>query len=407
MAVFNYVAKKSTGEVVTAPIKAANVGAVKEFLEGKGLIVVSVTEEVTRSNPILDAIPFLKPGVSGKQLLIFTKYFSILVKAGIPVLKAMSILADQTENPYFKGQLEAITTGVEGGMSLSQSFDQFPETFPENYRSLIKIGEESGSLHEILVRLHDNLQKASALKSKVIGAMVYPIAISLVAVGVVVFLLTMIIPKFVKIFENHGAELPVLTAYVVGASNLLLHRWYLIILGLFAISFTFQSIYKTDKGKLMIHAFLLKPPILGTLMLKYGVASFAQNLDMLSRGGASMANSLKMAIKSVDNLSIRTQLQAVPKDVEAGTTIARAMEKVELMPSLVLQMIAVGEETGALNEMLETINNFYEDEIDASVGIMLSLIEPVFILFLGGVVGTIVIAMYMPIFKMSQAVSAH
>lgn len=406
MAVFNYVAKKANGEVVTAPIKAANSGAVKEFLETKGLIVVSVTEEV-QSQGLLERIPFLRPSVSGKQLLIFTKYFSILVKAGIPVLKAMGILSDQTENPFFKGQLEEITTGVEGGMSLSQSFDQFPETFPENYRSLIKIGEESGALHEILVRLHDNLQKASQLKGKVIGAMIYPAAITLVAIGVVVFLLVLIIPKFVKIFENHGAELPLLTAYVVGASNLLLHKWYLIVLGVGTVMFTFQSIYRTEKGKYLIHSFMLKPPVLGTLMLKYGVASFAQNLDMLSRGGASMANSLKLAIKSVDNLAIKHQLSQVPRDVEAGTTIARALEKVELMPTLVLQMIAVGEETGSLNEMLETINNFYEEEIDASVEIMLSLIEPVFILFLGGVVGTIVIAMYMPIFKMSQAVSSH
>lgn len=406
MAVFNYVAKKTTGEVITAPIKAASAGSVKEFLEKKGLIVVSVTEEA-EGKSLIEYIPFLKPGVSQKQLLVFTKYFSILVKAGIPVLKSMAILADQTDNPFFKAQLQGITTAVEGGSSLSGAFDQYPGTFPENYRSLIKIGEESGALHEVLIRLHDTLQKQSKLKGKVIGALIYPAAITLVAIGVVVFLLVLIIPKFVAIFENHGAELPLLTAYVVGASNLLLHRWYLLLLGVGITVFVAQSTYKTEKGKYMIHAFMLKPPILGTLMLKYAVASFAQNLDMLSRGGASMANSLKLAIKSVDNVAVKSQLGGVAKDVEAGMTIARALERVELMPSLVLQMIAVGEETGSLNEMLETINAFYEEEIDASVAIVLSLIEPVFILFLGGIVGTIVIAMYMPIFKMSQAVSGH
>lgn len=406
MAVFNYVAKKSNGEVLTAPIKAASAASVKEFLEKKGLIVVSVTEEVDGKS-LLEYIPFLKPGVSGKQLLVFTKYFSILVKAGIPVLKSMNILSDQTDNPFFRAQLEQITADVEGGMNLSGAFEQHPDTFPETYRNLIKIGEESGALHEILVRLHDNLKKSASLKGKVIGALIYPAAITLVAIGVVVFLLVLIIPKFVAIFENHGAELPLLTAYVVGASNLLLHRWYLIILSVGAAVFTFQSVYKTDRGKYMVHSFILKPPILGTLMLKYAIASFAQNLDMLSRGGASMAASLKLAIKSVDNMAIKDQLGDVVRDVEAGTTIARSLEKVELMPSLVLQMIAVGEETGSLNEMLETINQFYEEEIDASVGIVLSLIEPMFILFLGGIVGTIVIAMYLPIFKMSQAVSGH
>jgi type IV pilus assembly protein PilC len=406
MAVFNYVAKKASGEVVTAPIKAANTAAVKDFLEKKGLIVVSIDEEA-ESKSLIEYIPFLKPGVSQKQLLIFTKYFSILVKAGIPVLKSLAILTDQTENPHFKAQLEGITNSVEGGSSLAGAFDEYPDTFPDNYRNLIKIGEESGALHEILMRLHDTLQKQSKLKGKVIGALIYPMAITLVAVGVVVFLLVLIIPKFVAIFENHGAELPLLTAYVVAASNLLLHRWYLLIMGISAIVFTFQSVYKTDKGKYMVHSFMLKPPIIGTLMLKYAIASFAQNLDMLSRGGASMANSLKMAIKSVDNVAIRDQLGEVARDVEAGTTIARSLEKVELMPSLVLQMIAVGEETGSLNEMLETVNVFYEEEIDASVAIVLSLIEPIFILVLGGIVGTIVIAMYLPIFKMSQAVSSH
>lgn len=406
MAVFNYVAKKSTGEIVTAPIKAANSASVKDFLEKKGLIVVSIDEE-SEGKSLIEYIPFLRPGVSQKQLLVFTKYFSILVKAGIPVLKSLAILTDQTDNPYFKSQLEAITDAVEGGSSLAGAFDEHPDTFPDNYRNLIKIGEESGALHEILIRLHDTLQKQSKLKGKVIGALIYPAAITLVAIGVVVFLLVLIIPKFVAIFENHGADLPLLTSYVVGASNLLLHRWYLILLGVGAVSFTFQSVYKTEKGKYLVHSFILKPPILGTLMLKYAVASFAQNLDMLSRGGASMANALKMAIKSVDNVAIRTQLGDVARDVEAGTTIARSLEKVELMPSLVLQMIAVGEETGSLNEMLETINVFYEEEIDASVAIVLSLIEPIFILVLGGVVGTIVIAMYLPIFKMSQAVSGH
>lgn len=406
MAVFSYVAKKSTGEVVNAPIKAADQNAVREFLEKKGLVVISITEQVEKKK-LTDLIPFLKPGVSGKQLLVFTKYFSILVKAGIPVLKAMSILADQTENPFFKAQLNGITNAVEGGASLSGAFEEFPDTFPENYRNLIRIGEESGALHEVLIRLHDTLSKQSKLKGKVIGAMIYPLAITLVAVAVVVFLLTLIIPKFVAIFENHGAELPILTAYVVGASNLLLHRWYLIIIGTVSVVWFFKATYATDKGKFFYHSLILKPPLIGTLMLKYNVASFAQNLDMLSRGGASMAGALKLAIKSIGNVAIREQLEGVVRDVEAGMTIARSLEKVELMPTLVLQMIAVGEETGSLNEMLETINNFYEEEIDASVAIVLSLIEPIFILVLGGIVGTIVIAMYLPIFKMSQAVSGH
>lgn len=406
MPTYNYVAKKATGEIISQGIKAASLGAVKEHLEKKGLIVVSV-EEQAKAKSITDYIPFLKPGVSQKQLLIFTKYFSILVKAGIPVLKSMSILADQTDNPYFKQQLKAITTDVESGSSLFKAFEARPEIFPENYVNLIRIGEESGALHEVLIRLHDTLSKQSKLKGKVIGAMIYPAAITLVAVGVVVFLLVLIIPKFVKIFENHGAELPMLTAWVVGASNLLLHKWYYVVLGVGAGVMLVKSILSTDKGLMAFHTFILKPPILGTLMLKYAVASFCSNLDMLSRGGASMTNSLKLAIKSVDNLSIRHHLGGVVRDVEAGTTIARALERVELMPSLVLQMIAVGEETGSLNEMLETINVFYEEEIDASVNIVLSLIEPIFILVLGGIVGTIVIAMYMPIFKMSQAVSGH
>lgn len=404
MPIFDYTARRPSGEVVTTSIKASDSQAVRAYLEKKGLIVIDVAEQ-GQGFSLYRFFPFLKPGVSNKQLLIFTKYFSILVKAGIPVLKSLKILEDQTENPAFRTILADIYQAVTGGSSLFLAFEDHPETFPMNYRNLLRIGEESGALHEVLVRLHDQLQKSHRLKGKVIGAMVYPAAITLVAVAVVSFLLIVVIPKFVKIFESHGADLPTLTAYVIFASNMLVHRWYLVLLGVIGAVGGSISFYKTPAGRRVVDNLILKPPVLGPLMVKYAVASFSSNLDMLSRGGASVTNALKLAINSVDNVVMKSALSNVVHDVEAGQTLAKSLERVDVMPTLVLQMIAVGEETGSLNEMLETIGEFYEEEIDASVSTMLALIEPAFIIFLGLTVGTIVIAMYLPIFKMSQAVT--
>jgi type IV pilus assembly protein PilC len=403
MPVFEYIAKTTTGEVTSASLKANDADQVKEFLKSKGLIVVDV--RMRGSGNILERI--LGPGVSNKDLLIFTKYFCILVKAGIPVLKSMKILMDQNSNPKFKKILERIYEEVTGGSSLNEAFEGYPSIFPPNYRNLIRIGEESGALHECLVRLHDNMQKAQKLKGKVIGALTYPAVITMVAVSVVTFLLVMIIPKFVKIFASHNARLPLITEIVVGTSDFLLHKWYLIVATAALGGFGFSLVYGTKKGKLIIHKMMLLPPIVGPLLMKYDVASFASNLDMLSRGGASVPNALKMAIKSVNNEAMKVLLEPVVRDVEAGLGIADALKRANVMPSLVLQMISVGEETGSLNEMLETVAEFYEEEIDASVATVLSLIEPCFIVVLGGIVGTIVISMYLPIFKMSQTVSGH
>jgi type IV pilus assembly protein PilC len=402
MPVFDYSARKPSGEIIQAEVKAASEAAVVKYLEEKGLVV----DYIKAQKEAFDLSKYMPGGgVSNKQLLVFTKYFSILVKAGIPVLKSLKILEDQTEHAKFKNILGEIYGAVTGGASLSLAFEAYPDVFPMNYRNLLRIGEESGALHEVLVRLHDNLSKQAKLKGKVVGAMIYPAAITLVAFGVVSFLLIVVIPKFVKIFESHGAELPFLTAIVVGASNALVHKWYLVLLGIIGSVGGFLSFYKTPFGKKFCHTFILKPPIIGTLMTKYAVASFAGNLDMLSRGGASITGAIKLSINSIENVCMREALSDIVPNVESGMTIAKALEMVDIMPSLVLQMISVGEETGSLNEMLETICEFYEDEIDASVATVLALIEPAFILFLGVVVGTIVIAMYLPIFRMAQTVS--
>lgn len=406
MPIFDYVAKKPTGEIIKAFLKAGDKAAIEDYLRGKGLIIIDIS--LREEEKGLSAyLPFLKKRVATKDLLIFTKYFSILVKAGIPVLKSLKILEEQTQNPHFRDQLKEIQEAVMGGSSLFLAFEAHPDTFPPNYRNLLRIGEESGALHDVLVRLYTALNKATKLRGKVIGAMVYPMVITLVAVAVVTFLLVLIIPRFVKIFESHGADLPPLTAFVVGASNMLIHRWYIIIGTIVGGSLAFSAFYRTEAGRKVVHGLMLKPPVLGPLIQKYNIASFAGNLDMLSRGGAPVSQSLKLAIKTIDNHAIRDSLSNVVPDVESGSSIARSLEKVDLMPPLVLQMIAVGEETGNLNEMLETIGSFYEEEIDANVSVLLSLIEPIFILFLGLAVGTIVISMYLPIFKMAQTVSGH
>ena len=322
MPVFDYSARKPSGEIVHAEVKAASEAAVVKYLEEKGLVVdfIKAQKEAFDINKYLPG-----GGVSNKQLLIFTKYFSILIKAGIPVLKALKILEDQTDNPKFRDILGQIYSAVTGGASLSLAFEGFPDVFPMNYRNLLKIGEESGALHEVLVRLHDNLQKQSKLRGKVIGAMIYPMAISLVAVAVVTFLLVVVIPKFVKIFASHGAELPALTAVVVGASNALVHQWYLVMLGVGGGIGGFMSFYKTPFGKHLCHSLILKPPIVGTLMTKYAVSSFASNLDMLSRGGASITGALKLAVNSVENVCMRDAMSGVVPNVESGMTIAKAL----------------------------------------------------------------------------------
>jgi len=404
---FHYVAKKPSGEQLTATIKAADLEAVREYLKSKGLIVEDITEVDAPGGGLLASLNPFRKRISTKELLIFTKYFSILIKAGIPVLKSLKILEDQSSNLLLKEILKKIYEDVTGGTSLHVAFDNFPDIFPPSYRNLIRIGEESGALHEVLVRLHDSLSKSQKLRGKVIGALTYPAVISMVAISVVCFLLIAIIPKFVKIFAQHGATLPMITQVVVGSSNLLLSRWYVVVSAALSGFVGFTMCYRSESGRLLIHKAMLIPPVVGPLILKYNVASFASNLDMLSRGGASVPNALRMSINSLGNDAMKNMLEPVVKDVEAGLTIAEAIKRADIMPPLVIQMIAVGEETGALNEMLETICSFYEEEIDANVATVLSLIEPCFILVLGGIVGTIVISMYLPIFKLSQTVSGH
>lgn len=401
MAVFDYVAKKNTGEIVRETIKAADANQVRRFLKENSMVEIDISQQRTKS--VMDFL--FKKSISTKELLIFTKYFSILVKAGIPVMRSLKILEDQTTNEHFKDILHNISEAVMGGSSLSGAFDDYPDLFPLSYRNLIRIGEESGALHEVLVRLHFNLSKAQKLKGKIKGALMYPLVITLVAASVVTFLLVFIIPKFVDIFKRHGTELPFITQMVVTSSEILVKKWYIVIGSIASVMFGVKTMLATEKGRILFDRLCLIPPVFGPLLLKYNVASFASNLDMMSRGGATITSSLKLAIKTLDNEAIKHSLNEVITDVEAGSTLAVSLGKTGMLPALVIQMISVGEETGALNEMLETINEFYEEEIDANVGTMLSLIEPIFILVLGGVVGTIVISMYLPIFKMARTVS--
>jgi type IV pilus assembly protein PilC len=335
---------------------------------------------------------------SAKNLAVFTRQFSVMIDAGLPLVQCLEILGTQEEDKNFAAVILAVRGDVEGGASLADAMKKHPKVFDALYSNMIAAGEAGGILDGILKRLAVYIEKAVKLKSQVKSAMIYPVAVIVIAAVVVGAILWKVIPTFASLFAGLGAELPLPTRIVIAASNMLVAFMPYIIAGGVAIGFAFRRYYATDGGRRTVDAVMLKLPILGSVLRKIAVARFCRTMATLMASGVPILDGLEITARTAGNATIEDAIMVTRKSIERGETIATPLKQTGVFPAMVVQMIGVGEATGALDTMLSKIADFYEEEVDTAVAGMLTLLEPVMIAFLGGVVGGIVIAMYLPIF---------
>jgi len=402
MAEFIYTAINASGTEVKGTVEAANEQAARERLVAQNLSVTSLKKEAEMTWEEYFSKNNRK--INNKDIMMFTKYFAVLTKAGIPIIKSLVILEKQTENLRLQKRVKKIRTGVEAGSNLYEQFCYHDDIFPPMYLNLLKIGEESGMLYDMLEKLNMFLKKSAALRSKVKSAMVYPVVIMVVAGLVVVFLMAFVIPRFSAMFKSFKSELPLPTQIVVAISNFVRDNVIFEVIGVVCFVWAVKAFYKWPVGRQIWDKVSLKLPLVGLLAIKYSVNTFASNLAVLLKSGVSVTKALEITNDSVDNCILKAEFSQMKVNVEAGMSIGDSVSKSPTIPDMVAQMIAIGDQTGTLETMLENIASFYEEEVDQLVDALTSLIEPMFIVFLGGVVGSIVIAMFLPILQMSKAV---
>ncbi len=343
--------------------------------------------------------------VSQKEIVVFTRQFATMIDAGLPLVQCLEILSNQADNKAFQKVLRAVKEDVEGGSTFAAALKKHPKVFNELYCNMVAAGEVGGILDTILKRLAAYMEKAVKLKSKIKGAMIYPSCIVSAAVLVTGILLVYVIPVFADLFHSFGKALPAPTQFVINLSNFTINYIWYIIGGLVATVVAVILAYKTERGKFAIHALLLKLPVFGELIRKSAVARFTRTLGTLVSSGVPILDALTITAKTSGNKIVERAVMKTRASISEGKTIAEPLIESSVFPPMVCQMIGVGETTGALDTMLQKIADFYEDEVDNSVANLTSLMEPIVILFLGVVIGGLVISMYLPIFKLGSVIS--
>jgi type IV pilus assembly protein PilC len=346
------------------------------------------------------AVPKFGGRVPAQLVAIFTRQFSVMIDAGLPLVQCLEILGSQQENKTMKRALIQIRQDVESGSNLADSMRKHPKIFNDLYTNMVAAGEAGGILDTILQRLAQYIEKSVKLNSQVKSAMIYPVAVISIAVIVVMVILWKVIPVFAALFKGLGAELPMPTVIVIHLSNFIADFWWLIGLVVGGTIFFLRRYHDTYKGKRVLDGLLLRTPILGLLLRKIAVARFCRTLSTLTASGVPILDGLQITARTAGNSIIEDAIMATRKSVEEGKTISEPLADTNVFPSMVVQMIAVGEQTGALDTMLSKIADFYEDEVDIAVAGLMKLLEPVLIAFLGVAIGGIVIAMYMPMFSL-------
>src|SRR5688500_1475593 len=396
MPIFTYTARATNGDLKTATIEAASRDAVIAQLRKMRLAVVKIDENAQKSTK--------KGSVKIRDIVVFTRQFSTMVNAGLPLVQALDILAKQTENKTLSSITRQVMFDVESGYTLADSMAKHPRAFTSLYTNMVAAGEAGGILDVILNRLAAFLEKNDKLIRKVKGAMIYPASILGVAVGAIAILLIFVIPTFEDMFASVGVPLPFPTRIVIGMSKGLQSYWWAIIAVFVGSFFMLKRYYASPNGKLTIDRMLLKLPVLGDVLRKSSVSRFTRTLGTLIASGVSILEGLEITARTAGNRVVQDAIMASRASIAGGETIAAPLAKSGVFPPMVISMISVGESTGGLDEMLSKIADFYDDEVDAAVGGLLSLLEPIMIVFLGFAVGGMIMAMYLPIFDMVNAV---
>jgi type IV pilus assembly protein PilC len=399
MPMFEYTARSQTGQIQKGQMDVASKDDVTAYLRKNRLIMVNVREQPKQIKLSLGG-----PRIKTRDIVIFTRQFATMINAGLPLVQSLNILAAQTENKALAEVTRAVVYDVESGNTLADAFSKHPKAFTALYVNMVAAGEAGGILDTILLRLATFLEKNDALVRKVKGAMVYPGVIICVAMVAIAVLLIFVIPTFQSMFASANLELPLPTRIVIGMSNFLIHFWWAILVGVGAIVFAIRSYYGTPAGRLQIDAAMLKAPVLGDVLRKSAVSRFTRTLGTLVSSGVSILEGLEITAKTAGNQVVHNAVMESRQSIAGGETIAAPLEKSKVFPPMVISMIAVGEQTGGLDEMLSKIADFYDEEVDVAVSALLSLMEPAMIVILGVIVGGMVIAMYLPIFDMMNAV---
>lgn len=394
--IFDWRGTDAYGKLIDGDIRAPSQAFAKAQLARQGIRTQRVQKrKVERRNTTI------KP----KDISVFTRQLATMMKAGLPLLQAFDIVARGSGNPALALLVRNIRSDVETGTAMSAAFRKFPEYFNSLYCNLVAAGETAGILDAMLDRLAVYLEKTEALKSKIKSALMYPIAVILVSVAVLTVIMLFVIPSFKKIFASFGADLPAPTLVVIALSDAFVANWYLVFGAVFIGSFVFLRLLKTDTAlQIWVGRTKLRLPIIGPLIEKACVARWARTLSTMFAAGVPLVEALTSVGAAAGNLVFERGTERIRQEVSIGTSLGAAMTRSKLFPEIVLQMASIGEESGALDRMLAKVADFYEAEVDDAVAGLSSLIEPVIIVFLGGVIGSIVIAMYLPIFKMGNAV---
>ena len=397
MAVFQWTGKTAKGALQqSGEIVASSKEEVIAHLRKRNIIPATVTKKPTQ---FLSGLMMGK--AKDKDIVIFTRQFATMIDAGLPLVQALEILSKQTENKALAKVIGEVKIDVEGGSTFADALKKHPRMFSELYANMVAAGEAGGILDTILNRLAQYIEKAMKLKKKVKGAMIYPSVIISVAILVIAVIMVFVVPTFAKMFASLGGVLPLPTRIIVAMSDFLAGIGGLIVLAsIIGIVVFIVQFKRTEKGKTIIDAIMLKFPIIGVLILKVAIAKFTRTLGTLVSSGVPILDSLEITAKTAGNKIIEKAVYEVRKGVSEGKTLADPLEKAKVFPPMVTQMISVGESTGAVDNMLNKIADFYDDEVDNAVANLTSMLEPLIMVFLGGTVGFIVVAMYLPIFKL-------
>jgi type IV pilus assembly protein PilC len=365
-----------------------------------------ITPEKVKKKPkdLFEDVAFLQPAVKEQDVIVFARQFSTMIDAGLPIIQCLDILQAQQENKTFKKMLKEIKESVESGQTLAEALKKYPNQFDSLFVNMVAAGEAGGILDVILRRLAAYMEKAAKLKAQVKGAMTYPAVTIIIAIIVVAVILVFVIPVFEEMFADFGKALPAPTQVVIGMSRFVKGNILWIIIGLVLFIIAFRQFYKTERGRALVDDLMLKTPVIGVLIRKSAVARFTRTMGTMLASGVAILEALEIVARTAGNKTIEKAVYRVRSGIAEGQTIADPLAETNVFPPMVCQMIAVGESTGAIDAMMEKIADFYEDEVDQAVDNLTSLIEPFMLVFLGVTIGGLVVAMYLPIFKMAGAI---
>ena len=396
MPVFTWKGRNRYGEIITGERAASSIDELSRALQREQISVIDIKK---KRKPI--SIPLLKrEKVKTRELAVYTRQLSVLIDADLPLIQGLDILAEQQKNKYFRTVISEVRNDVEAGSTLHEAKRKHPKVFDELYCNMVASGEVAGNLDEILRRLAEYMEKIARIKSRVKSALAYPITVLCGAALIVTVILWKVIPVFAQLFEELGATLPLPTVIVIGLSNFLSRYFIFIVIGVGVLIYLFRRYYKTHRGRRVIDRNLLRLLIFGDLLRKSAIARFSRTLSTLVSSGVPMLDSLEITSKTTGNAIIEDSILHARQRVSEGKTLADSLNETKQFPPMVIQMINVGEHTGTLDSMLSKIADFYEEEVEVTISALLSMMEPVLILVLGGIIGFIVVSMYLPIFSL-------